>query len=224
MLAALFTLLELVVAWLAQALEIVLIPEQALITTVRRLVVSHQSRRVAVDATASNHLASEPVAYQHRHAQLLPSRRLVPSTIFETGITMTVALNLTSRRPKPRRKCADTWLDGCKSAHISNTQKGDRLRSPHQVRDNLIAVALALNRCLLGDSQGWGLPAYPPGNFRFTRFWSMPSAQRLAIRIIGSSVSEVVLTLSRSAQHLIRQALVDRRYSPQPLLWPYRHR
>jgi hypothetical protein len=147
MLTAFFFLLQLIVAGLAQALEIVLIPEQTLIASVRCLVVSHQSRCVAVSATASNHLASEPVAYQHRHAQLLPACRLVPSTVFETGITMPVALDLTRCRPKPWRERTDARLDGCKSAHTLNAK-----RRPVKVASSsppyLIAVALALNRCL----------------------------------------------------------------------------
>ncbi|WP_353505675.1 hypothetical protein [Rhizobium sp. RM] len=50
---------------LAKALQIVLIPEQLLITAMRHLVVSYQSRRIAINATAANHLASEEVSDQH---------------------------------------------------------------------------------------------------------------------------------------------------------------
>ncbi|TWF53252.1 hypothetical protein FHW37_104529 [Neorhizobium alkalisoli] len=87
--------------WLAQALQVLIIPEQPLITMMRRLVVGDELRGVRLDASASNHLAGEHVPDQHRHAQLLPSCRLVPLTVLKVGVALTMAgLFITSHTTK----------------------------------------------------------------------------------------------------------------------------
>lgn len=70
--------------------------------------VSHQSRRVTINATAANHLASEVITDQHGHSKLLPSARLVPSSVCETVIALTVPILLIAWHwTKTRRQLAD---------------------------------------------------------------------------------------------------------------------
>ncbi|WP_368517470.1 hypothetical protein [Rhizobium sp.] len=85
-------LLQAVVAGLAQAVQIALIPEQRLVAVVRRLVVCHELRCVSLDATASLHLASEEITDQNAHAQLLPTSRLIPGSPWLRAVTLTMAL------------------------------------------------------------------------------------------------------------------------------------
>lgn len=79
----LFTLLVAIVAGLAERLEVALIPEQPLITTMSLAMVTHQQGRVAFQLAAS--LAHIEIAKECAEPELLPSRGLVPGAPWRRG-------------------------------------------------------------------------------------------------------------------------------------------
>jgi hypothetical protein len=82
------------VAWLAETLEVGLVPEQRLVALVLALVVSNELGRVSVDLAASGHLAREVIIRQDFPPQLLPTRRLVPAAMRLIVIAPPVSLSL----------------------------------------------------------------------------------------------------------------------------------
>lgn len=104
-------------AWLAKALQVVLIPEQLLVTLVPDLVVSDQLRGVCLDAPTFNHLAGEQITLQHLHAQLLPTRRLVPLAPGNAAIAFCEASRLTFWPSDARTQRRQLWLECRESAH-----------------------------------------------------------------------------------------------------------
>ncbi len=74
----LFLLLDGIVAGLADAAQVALIPELAFITTVRLDMIADQLGSVGLYSPASRHLACEQVARQYLPAQLAPTFQLVP--------------------------------------------------------------------------------------------------------------------------------------------------
>jgi hypothetical protein len=93
------------VARLAQALQVLLIPEQLLIAMVRPLVVGYELRCVRLDLPTSDHLAGEEIASEDGHTQLLPARLLVPTAMLKVLVTLTMAFPLIIRQATdPRRK------------------------------------------------------------------------------------------------------------------------
>lgn len=190
--------------------------------------VADEFRRVAFDLATACHLASEQVALECLNAQALPSNQLVPLAPRLCGLPMLVAVLLITRcGTQPMRQRAERRLECGKSGHTYNAK---RRPSGRLVVRRRIAVALALNRCLSVETVRVG--AYRRTHLEtFVSLASgqMPSAQRLAIRIIGSSVERFLLTLSRSAQHLIQQGSDARRcllrYQPAPShhQWQQRH-
>lgn len=66
-------------AWLAEALQIVEVPEQVIVAAMRALMVGHQLGRVLqLNPPASDHLAREPITNEHTLTKALPCSRLVP--------------------------------------------------------------------------------------------------------------------------------------------------
>jgi hypothetical protein len=70
-------LLIAIVARLAQRLQIVLIPEQPLVTAMRGLMVADELRRIALEQTAAA-LARVVIAFEYLEAQATPARSLIP--------------------------------------------------------------------------------------------------------------------------------------------------
>lgn len=110
-------LLEPVVARLAKALQVVLIPEQVLFALMADLVVSDQLRGVGLDPSASHHLAGEEITLQHLHAQLLPTSRLVPLPPTNVTIALCQASRLAFRPSDARAQRCQPWLECRESAH-----------------------------------------------------------------------------------------------------------
>jgi len=106
---SLLALLPTVVAGLAEAPQVALIPEQRLVTAVRLAVVGHQQRGVRLDPAAAPPLAGEQVAAKDRHAQLLPTRRLVPLPPTALIALPIERLAINRRRSKPRPQRPETW-------------------------------------------------------------------------------------------------------------------
>lgn len=127
-LPALLALLQPVMAVLAKALQVLIIPEQPLITTMRDLMVSNQLRCVSLDAATSLHLASEEIANKNGPAQLLPPCRLIPAAPFDVLITIAQALLLITRQTTNARcKCGELRLERgeARASHILRCAKGD---------------------------------------------------------------------------------------------------
>ena len=78
-----------VMAGLAEALDVAVIPEQALVTSVRLLMVSYQQAGVRLCSSA--HSASEQVADQDGPAQAAPTWGLVPLAPLD-GVALLIVL------------------------------------------------------------------------------------------------------------------------------------
>jgi|GEM_PF-4263613 len=112
-------------------MQVVLIPEQIWIATVRAFVVDNRTVicRMLADAENAGSLAGVVVPDQDMVPKLLPPCSLVPTTMFEVGITLTMALLLiTSHTAEARRKGRELGLESgeARTAHISRCTKGDR--------------------------------------------------------------------------------------------------
>lgn len=115
----LLALLVAVVAGLAQALQVLGVPEQRLVTTVRGVVVSDQIGRVGLDPLAAP--AGEQIPDQHRPAQLLPACGLVPGTPRLGCIAMVRALPFVAGRiPDSGCQRADPRLEALQPAHMAS--------------------------------------------------------------------------------------------------------
>lgn len=91
-------LLQCVVAWFAQRLQVGLIEEESLVTLVRYDVVADQFRCVAFDLAAACHLAREEITLECSHAQPLPTNQLIPLAPRLCSLTVLVAILLIARR------------------------------------------------------------------------------------------------------------------------------
>lgn len=105
--APLQALLDTVVVIFRDGLQVVFVPEQALIATVGTLVVDHRTIRCRVlpDQRHTGCLTTEPVAPQDLPAQLLPARRLVPRTPALALVPVAAACHLTGGRATQARRC-----------------------------------------------------------------------------------------------------------------------
>lgn len=88
-------------------MQVALIPEQIGIATMRTLVVDNRAIvcRMLADAEDAGSLAGVVIPDQDLAPKLLPPCRLVPTPMFEVGITLAVSrLFITSHAAKARRQ------------------------------------------------------------------------------------------------------------------------
>ena len=105
-----------IMARLAQALDLVGIPEQHRVTSMRHLVVCHQFRRVCLGAPA--HLADEQIAKQDRPAQSLPSCGVIPAPPGRDLSAIAGPACLVLGRGQNRTACGEPWRHARQSCHI----------------------------------------------------------------------------------------------------------
>lgn len=117
-------LLELVVAGLAERLDVVLVPEEIRVATVRDDVVTDQERSVRLDPAALGTLAGEEISGEDPKAKQLPALQVEPSA--PRLLCLAVAVRIARDERSPR---GDAVEPGWRSGEPTHGNRGSETRT-----------------------------------------------------------------------------------------------